>query len=327
MKRNRLALDIAKNVFQGVFSRGRSRVDWTKRWRRSQLAAAVAKLEPCLVVMEACGGAHYWARTFMEMGHEVLLLPAQHVGPYRQGQKNDVTDARAILEASYRPGLHSVPVKNEDQQVLQALYTVRRRQIRARTALSNQVRGLLVEFGVVLPRGLNMLRAQLPAVLERLPAELRHLMADQYSELVDLDDKIETLTKKLKRLAQGREDCRRLMRLPGIGEITAVLLVAHCQPVAYRNGRSYAASLGLVPRQHSSGDRVRLHGMTKSGNKELRMLLIHGGRSVLRWAKDRDDAISRWGLAVSERRGMNKATVAIANKLARQAWAELRNAA
>ncbi len=327
MKVKRLALDVAKGVFQGVWSSGRSHVEWTKRWRRSQVLGAVARLEPCLVVMEACGGSHYWAREFKKLGHEVMLLPAHHVAPYRQGQKNDTSDALAVLEASYRALLKPVAVKSEAQQKLQALYVVRRRLINQRTALSNQTRGLLAEFGVVLARGLGVLRRQLPGIVEQLDAELGWLMLSQYEELVQLDERIDGLTRQLKRIARNRADCRRLMTLRGVGEITAILLVAHCCPQAYRNGRGYAASLGVVPRQHSSGDRVRLYGMTKTGNAELRMLLIHGGRSVLRTADRHDDALSRWALAVAQRRGKNKAAVAVANKLARQAWAELKRVA
>ncbi len=327
MKGNRLAIDIAKGVFQGVMASSRSKVQWNKRWRRGQMLRVISRLERCVIVMEACGSSHYWAREFEDMGHEVLLLPAQHVKAYRQGQKNDVTDAYAILEASYRADLRSVPVKSEAQQKLQSLYMVRRRLIGARTALSNQTRGLLGEFGVVLPKGLSVLRKQLPGIIEGLDDELGWLMIQQYEELVDLDERIDALTRRLKRIALEREDCRRLMKLPGIGAITAVLLVAHCSPGAYRNGRGYAASLGMIPRQEGTGGRVRLYGVVKTGNRELKTLLIHGGRSVLRWAPQREDAISRWALGVSERRGKNKAAVAVANKLARQAWAELSKAA
>lgn len=324
MKSKRLAIDIAKGVFQGVLATGRSRMVWKKRWQRSQLRRAVAQLAPCLIVMEACGSAHYWAREFERLGHEVILLPPHHVKPYRQGQKNDVTDALAILEASYRADLRAVPVRSEAQQKLQALYVVRRRLISQRTALSNQTRGLLAEFGVVMSGGLGVLRRELPRLIEDLDDDLGWLMQRQYDELVALDARIVEMTKRLAQIAREREDCRRLMRLPGIGEITAVLLVGHCCPGAYRNGRGYAASLGLVPRQDSSGEKTRLYGMTKTGNRELRMLLIHGGRSVLRYAKSKpEEKIACWGLAVSERRGKNKAVVAIANKLARHAWAEL----
>lgn len=327
MKDRRLAVDIAKGVFQGVLAEGRSKVVWKKRWRRARFLDALAQLAPCLVVIEACGSAHYWAREIRQLGHEVMLLPAHHVKPYRQGQKNDVTDALAILEASYRAQLRPVPVKSEAQQVLQSVYRVRRRLIGQRTALSNQTRGLLGEFGHVFPRGLATLRRELPALLETLDPVLAGLMRDQYEELCALDERIAGLTRQLERMAKADEGCVRLMRLPGIGPITASLLVAHCCPQGYKNGRSYSAVLGLVPRQHSSGERVRLFDLTRTGNTELRMLLIHGGRSVVRRMDHNEDEISRFARGVCARRGKNKAAVAVANKLARQAWAELRQVA
>ncbi len=327
MKDRRLAIDLAKGVFQGVMAEERSRVVWKRRWRRTHLLHKLAQLEPCRVVMEACGSAHYWAREISRLGHEVVLIPAHHVTPYRQGQKNDVTDALAILEASYRAEIRPVPAKTEAQQVLQSVYQVRRRLVRQRTALSNQTRGLLGEFGHVMPRGLATLRRQLPVLVETLDPVLAELMQGQYDELCALNARIERLTRQLTRMAQADAGCQRLMQLPGIGPITASLLVAHCCPQAYRNGRGFSASLGLVPRQHSSGDRVRLSGLTRSGNKELRVLLIHGGRSVVRRMDNHDDELSRFARGVCERRGKNKAAVAVANKLARQAWAELRRAA
>jgi transposase len=194
MKTTRLGLDIAKGVFQAVLVAERSRLVWKRRWRRQQVVSELAKLEPTLVVMEACGSAHYWAREIEALGHRVWLLPAQHVRVYRQGQKDDVTEALAIVEASYRAELHPVPIKSEAQQELKLVYQVRRRLIRARTTLANQTRGELSEFGIVLPRGLSVLRRELPTRL----------------------------------------------------------LVAHCCPHAYRNGRSYAAVLGLVPRHDTA---------------------------------------------------------------------------
>lgn len=327
MKDRRLAIDIAKGVFQGVLVEGRSQVVWKKRWRRARLLSELAQLERCLVVMEACGSAHYWAREIHQLGHEVMLIPAHHVTPYRQGQKNDVTDALAILEASYRAHLRPVPVKSEEQQVLQSVYRVRRRLIGQRTALSNQTRGLLGEFGYVFPQGLASLRRRLPALMDELEPALAALMRGQYEELCALDERIGALTRQLERMARSHEGCVRLMRLPGIGPITASLLVAHCCPQGYKNGRSYSAVLGLVPRQHSSGERVKLSGLTRTGNKELRMLLIHGGRSVVRRMDHNEDEFSRFARGVCERRGKNKAAVAVANKLARQAWAELRQVA
>lgn len=327
MKITRVGMDIAKGVFQAVAVGERSQLVWKRRWRRAQVLTELAKLEPTLVVMEACGSAHYWAREITKLGHRVWLLPPQQVRAYRQGQKDDTNDAFAIVEASYRADLHPVAIKSEEQQELQLLYRVRYRLIRARTALANQTRGALAEFGVVMRCGLRVLRRQLPGLIESLRPALGALMAQQYEELVALDARIATVTKQLERCAAQHEGCRRLMELPGVGPITAVLLVAHCCPQAYRNGRTYAAVLGLVPRHDNSADRIRLSRITKRGQTDLRTLLIHGGRSVVKYAARHEDPLSCWARAVAARRGKNRAAVAVANKLARYAWAELKRSA
>ncbi len=327
MKDIRLGLDIAKGVFQAVLVQDRSQVLWKKRWRREQLLAQIAQLPPCLIVMEACASSNYWGREFQRLGHQVNLLPAHHVSAYRQGQKNDVSDAMAIVEASYRAQINVVSIKSEEQQMLQALYMIRRRLIGQRTSLSNQIRGLLGEFGIVMPKGLSVVRKHVPELLERLQPALSEMMRELHEELCALDERIERISKQLESLSRVHAVSKNLQRLPGIGPITASLLIAHCTAQAYKNGRSYSAVLGLVPRQHSSGERVRLYGITRTGNQELRMLLIHGGRAVVRRMEHNDDPISRFARGVSERRGKNKAVVAVANKLARQAWAELKRAA
>lgn len=327
MHARRLGLDIAKGVFQAALVEGRSIQVWNRRWRRQQVLRELAQLEPLLVVMEACGSSMYWAREIGKLGHVVWLLPPQHVKPYRQGQKNDATDARAIVEASYRTALHPVPVKSEAQQELQAVGQMRRRLIGARTALANQTRGILAEFGIVVAQGLTTLRRQLPLLLERARPTLAELLRLQCAELRDLDARIDAVTKLLERMAAADERCQRLLRLRGIGPITAVALVAHCCPQAYPNGRTYAAVLGVVPRHDGSGERTRLSRITKAGRSELRTLLIHCGRSIVRTAHRHDDELSRWVCEVAARRGKNKAAVAAANKLARHAWAELRRVA
>ena len=327
MHPKRIGLDLAKNVFQAVLVAQQSKVIWSRRWRRSQVVQELSQLEPLLVVMEACGSAHHWARQIVELGHTVWLLPPQHVRAYRQGQKNDHTDALAIVEASYRANVHPVPIKSEVQQELQAASQVRRRLIRSRTALVNQTRGILAEFGVVVPQGVGALRKALPALIESLRPTLAELIRAQYDELCALDRRIDLMTRSLEQMANTIPACHQLMALRGIGPITAVALVAHCCPQAYPNGRIYAAVLGVVPRHTASGERVRLSRMTGAGRSELRMLLIHGGRSVVRTAHRHDDALSRWAREVAVRRGKNKAAVAVANKLARYAWAELRRVA
>jgi transposase len=327
MHTRRIGLDLAKNVFQAVLVEGQSKVVWSRRWRRGEVLRELGQLEPQLVVMEACGSAHYWAREIVGLGHQVWLLPAQHVRPYRQGQKNDQTDALAIVEASYRANLHPVPIKNEVQQELQAISQIRRRLIQSRTALVNQTRGILAEFGIVAPQGVAVLRKALPGLIERMRPVLAGLIQQQYDELIALDARIEGVTRSLEQLAASIPACQRLMKLRGIGPITAVALVAHCCPQAYPSGRIYSSVLGLVPRHTASGERVRLSRLTRAGRSELRMLLIHGGRSVVRTAHRHDDELSRWAREIAARRGQNKAAVAVANKLARYAWAELRRAA
>lgn len=327
MKGMRVAIDIAKGVFEVVVANGRSKVEFKKRWRRSQLLKELSRLAPCVVAMETCGSAHYWGREIRKLGHEVLLIPAHRVTPYRQGQKNDGSDAMAVLEASYRAELKPVPVKSEAQQRLQSVYGIRDRLLRHRTALSNQIRGLLAEFGHVLPKGLGVVRRRLPELLEELHPDFARMMRGEYEELCYLDERIKKVTQELERMAAEHEACQRLIRLPGIGPITAVLLVAHCCPAVYRNGRSYSAVLGLVPRQHSSGDRIRLSRITRTGQRELRTLLIHGGRSVVRYCDRHEHQMAVFARGVRDRRGKNIAAVAVANKLARQAWAELSKAA
>lgn len=327
MHSNRIGLDLAKNVFQAVLVAKQSKVIWSRRWRRGQVLQELAQLEPLLVVMEACGSAHYWAREILALGHTVWLLPPQHVRPYRQGQKNDHADALAIVEASYRANLRPVPVKSEVQQELQAAAQIRRRLMRSRTALVNQTRGILAEFGKIVPQGIAELRKALPGLIEQLRPLLAELVSQQYEELRALDERIAAATRRLERMAKTIPACEQLMALPGIGPITAVALVAHCCPQAYPSGRVYSAVLGLVPRHDGSGERIRLSRLTKAGQSELRTLLIHGGRSVVRTAHRHEDELSRWARGISARRGKNKAAVAVANKLARYAWAELRRAA
>jgi len=201
MKGTRLAIDLAKGVFQAVLADGRSKVVSKQRWRRSEVLKKVARLQPCVVVMEACASAHYWGREFQHLGHEVVLIPPHHVKPYRQGQKNDLTDALAILEASYRADLKPVTVKSEAQQKLQMAYRIRQRLIGNRTALSNQIRGHLAEFGIVLPRGLATVRRQLPALIETLDADQAAMLWLQYEELVAVDQRIREVTRRLGRMS------------------------------------------------------------------------------------------------------------------------------
>jgi transposase len=275
--------------------------------------------------MEACGGAHDWGRRCQAWGHTVKLLAPQYVKAFCRGAKNDRNDARAICEAARQPGLPAVAVKSEEQQHWQALHRVRALTQKQRTMVANQLRGLLGEHGVVVARGHGSLRRALPAVLERLPALLRGALQMQYEQLCTLDRQLAALEREVRRLAQGSAQCQALMRERGVGALIATATTAEVADArVFHNGRQFAAYLGLVPRQHSTGGRARLLGISKRGDHYLRGLLVHGARAALRTASRHDDPVSRWACAVAERRGMNRATVALANKLARRLWATLR---
>lgn len=322
-----LGIDLAKQVFElhGLAADGSSVLK--RRLRRKQLLAFMARLPACTVVMEACGGAQYWAREFGSLGHEARLMAAQSVKPYRQGQKNDANDAQAIAIAACAPGARFVAIKSQEQQVLQGLSRIRSRLVEQRTQLSNQARGLLAEFGIILPKGLATVRRALPKVIEdpRLPEELALIVSELHEELQQLDERINTYKRRLERLVSTQADGRRLLVQQGVGPMSAASLLAKLgDGRAYRDGRQFSASIGLVPRQHSSGETVRLGPITKQGDPELRRLLVHGARSVIRHLGDKRDRDSRWLRALVERRGKNRAAVALANKMARRAWALVR---
>ena len=323
-----VGIDIAKNVvcIHGVDARGHVVVK--KRLARQKVLPFIAQLPPCLIGMEASGGAHYWAREFTQLGHTVKLMAPQFVKPYVQSQKNDPNDAAGICEAVERPRMRGVPVKSIPQQDVQALHRIRERQITARTALINQIRGLLTEYGIVIPQRASQVRHKLPMVLEDaengLTATAREWLHALAEELQALDQRIAATDQQIERVFEADEACQRLAQLPGIGPLTATALVAAVgDATEFKNGRQFAAWLGLVPRQHSTGGKTTLLGMTKRGNCYLRTLLIHGARAVLRVVDRKTDTRSRWLQGVKARRGMNCASVAQANKTARVAWALL----
>ena len=322
-----LAIDLAKEVYQvhGVDERGE--VVLQKRLRRAQLPAFLVQSPRCEVVMEACAGAHYWGRQARTFGHEARLIPPQYVKPFSRRQKNDRNDAEAIACAARQPRMPVVPIKSEEHQTVMALHRIRSRLMKERIGLTNQLHGLAGEFGLVLPRGLEKLRHELTAAMDqgRLPALLREVFADQLEHLTQIAAQLQKITLRLEELARVSEPCQRLMRHRGVGPLIATAFAAEvCDPSAFKNGRQAAAWLGLVPRQHSSGDRTQLLGITKRGNCYLRKLLVHGARAALRFAPRHPDQFGRWMLAVKERRGSNRAAVAIANKTARHLWATLR---
>lgn len=323
-----LAIDLAKQVFQlhGVDARGVCVL--RRQVRRAQLLRFAAQLPPCTLAMEACGGAHEWGRRFERLGHQVKLIAPQFVKPFVKGNKTDRNDAEAICEAAQRPGMHFVALKTVDQQQVLALHRLRSAAVKNRTALANQLRGLLAEFGLVIPQGLHQLRRELPTLLEdadnSLPPLLREELAVQRQRLRELDAEVQRLTERIEQQARTDPRTQMLMQRRGVGPLIASAFAAELgQPRAFKNGRQVAAWLGLVPRQHSSGGKPILLGISKRGDAYLRTLLIHGARAAMRTAPGHDDPASQWALNVKARRGTHKATVALANKMARQLWAQL----
>jgi len=296
--------------------------------KRRDLLSVLAQYPDANIAMEACSGSNYWGRTLQSRDYTVSLIPPIHVKPFVKGNKTDRNDAFAITEAARRPGLHTVTPRSLDQTDMAMLHRIRHRRVNARNALSNQLRGLLSEYGIVLPPGSGALRQKLPELIEDADNELtaiaRALVADVHGEWLEIDNAIKRLDNQLHVHVTQSQDAQRLMTIKGVGEKTASALVAYAgQGEAYRNGRHFSANLGLVPKEHSSGGQQRLGGITKRGNRYLRRLLIQGAWSVLRNAQRSTDRLSRWAVAVSERRGKHKAVAAIANKLARIAWSVL----
>lgn len=325
-----IGMDLAKNVFHLVCCDKRGKIVKKRMLKRHQVLTHFANLSPCLIGMEACGGAHYWARELIALGHEVKLIPAQHVKAFLRGNKNDYNDALAIAEAVTRPEMRFVGIKSIEQQDIQALVRLRAGRIKDRTALGNQLRGLLAEYGIVLPRGVSVLRRRLPELLEEaengLTDRFRHLLASGYEQLKQLDSCISEYAKELQQWSQQQDACQRLQSIPGFGPIVAAVffsVIGDAQ--AFQRGRDVSASLGLVPRQHSSGGKERLLGISKRGDSYLRSLLVHGARAVVIQAAKKDDRLSQWINKLRAQRGYNKATVALANKMARMGWAILHN--
>jgi transposase len=320
-----LGIDLAKQIFHVVGLDDTGNVVLRKRIPRSALMPFIAQLPPVVIGMEACGGAHYWARRFREHGHSVKLMAPQFVKPYVKTNKHDMADAEAIGEAVTRPTMRFVPIKELAQQDFQALHRVRERLVKARTALINEIRGLLGEYGIVLPQGITKFRKGLLPMLEKAQAKLtalgREIFRQLYEEWLTLEKQLVYYNKQLEAICQAHPVCQRLLTIPGIGPLTATALVAAVtEATHFKNGRQLAAWLGLVPRQHSTGGKPRLLGISKRGDRYLRKLLVHGARATLRWIKLKSGRRSQWVRALIERRGTNRAVVALANKNARIAW-------
>jgi transposase len=323
-----LGIDLAKLVFHVVGMDDSGHVVLRKRLARSALLTFIANVPPLRIGMEACGSAHYWARRFREYGHDVRLIAPQFVKPYVKSPKSDARDAEAICEAVTRPTMRFVPIKRVEQQDLQALHRIRERLMKARTALVNEIRGLLSEYGIVLPQGVAKLRALIVEKLEEEQRKLTPLSAELFRQLYDeflaLEKRLAYYDEKLATIGQAHPECQRLQTIPGIGPVSATALIAAIGDVTqFKNGRQLAAWLGLVPREHSTGGTPRLLGISKRGDRYLRKLLVHGARATLRWVDTKCDDRSRWLKALIARRGKNRAAVALANKNARIVWALL----
>lgn len=328
MQTTTVGLDLAKSVFcvHGIDAHGH--VTLRKTIRRSKLLELFAQLPACVIGMEACSGAQHWARALLALGHTPRIMAAEFVTPYRHGGKNDSNDAAAICEAVTRPTTRFVPIKSVEQQAVLAVHRVRQGLVEERTALVNRLRGLLSEYGIVIAAGIDRLRRALPEVLEDgdngVPSVARAVFADVAEQLRELDARIAAYDRRLTALARASEPAQRLMQIDGVGAITATAIVASIGDAkVFRNGRQFAAWLGLVPRQHSTGGKQRLGAITKHGDVYLRTLLIHGSRAVLRVTSKRDDAKSRWVENLRRRRPENVAAVALAAKHARIIWALL----
>jgi transposase len=328
-----LGIDLAKNIFQlhGADSKGKAVLK--KRFSREQLSAFAANLPSCKIVMEACGSANYWARKFMSQGHEVKLISPQFVKPFVKSNKNDRNDAQAIVEASSRPSMRYVTPKTVEQQDMQSLLRLRDACMQMRTKLGNQLRGLLAEYGVVIPQGMSRLRKQLAALLGGLdePAEgevtdyLRELLFIPYELLQKIESQITEYDKKIAQVAKANQACQRIQQIEGVGLVTAIAIVSTMgSPNDFKNGRHFAAFLGLVPKQSSSGSRQRLLGISKRGDNYTRQVLIHGARSVVNYASKKSDKRSVWVNRLKQRAGTNRTCVALANKNARIIWALLK---
>jgi transposase len=323
-----VGIDLAKNVFavHGVDESGKPALA-NPRVPRAKLLEMVAHLPRCRIGMEACSGGHHWAREFSKFGHDVHLIAAKFVTPYRMSGKrgkNDAADAAAICEAVTRPNMRFVPIKSVEQQSVLFLHRARQGYVDERTAIINRIRGLLSELGIVLPLKAATVRQAAHVHLEDLPGWCNTVVGDLLSELTHLDERIKTYDRYIAKVAKQDSLATSLMRLCGVGPVTASAIVATIGKAHdFACGRQFCAWLGLVPGQHSSGGKQRLGRITKAGDPYLRTLLVMGAKAVLQTAKSKNDTLSRWALAVQERRGYWKAVVAIAAKNARMCWAML----
>jgi transposase len=325
MNHTLIGLDLAKNVFHAVKLDRHGNQTWRKKLSRLQLKRYFANRKPTKIAMEACGGSHYWARLFGTMGHEVVLLPPKHVKAYLRGQKNDYNDAQAIAEAAHHGSIRPVVVKTVERQDEQAFHRLRRQRVSQQTRLANQIRGLLGEYGVIIPKGVSHVRNAIPGILEDgengLTARFRELLHRDYQQFLVLDEELKWFGERLLQQARQDEVCRNLQEIPGFGPVVSSAVKCWMgDGRQFRRGRDASAALGVVPRQYSSGDKDRLYGITKKGDRYTRSLVVNGARSVVAHASRKSDALSCWINRLVASRGYNKAVIALANKLIRIAW-------
>jgi transposase len=322
-----VGVDLAKNVIQVSVVSARGKELSNRSLSRSKFAELLGKQKLALVAFEACASSHYWARAAQRHGHEVRIIPAKFVAPFRQGHKTDSNDALAVAEAARRPSIKEAPMKTVEQQGLQAMHRSRQLLVQESTALSNHLRGLLMEFGVVIPQGFASLLRAVPEILEdgenELPDLYRPTLHRMYSRLLGLREDIQVMTKEVDRLAKNHPVCKKLMALEGVGPIGALLLYATMgSGAAFSGSREFAAYLGLAPRQYSSGGKTNIVGLSKKiGNSRLRSVLILGARSYVYKLKEPKSSKDKWLKANIERNGESRAAVALANKNVRTAWA------
>jgi transposase len=324
----RVGVDLAKNIFHIHAVDEDEKTIWQGKYTRKNWINAIVKRTPqtAIIGMEACGSAHHWARELSKLGYEVKLVAAQFVKPYVKTNKNDKVDAEAICEAINRPNMRFVTVKTVEQQDLQSMHRIREELISQRTAKANQIRGLTAEYGIVAPVGICHLRKCVPLWLEDAENSLsylfRELLQIMYDELLLLNERIDCITNKIKNSVNNSLAAQRLMKITGIGPLVcSALLIDLGDGRAFKKGRDFAASLGLVPRQHSTGGQNRLLGISKRGNGYLRKLLVHGARSAFRHVNDKADPLSLWIKKLSQTKHANVAIIALANKIARISWA------
>jgi transposase len=323
---NLISIDLAKNVFQVCLLNEHNKVLFNKKVRRAKLFKTVLMLDATRIVMEACYSSNHWGRLFQNHGYKVDLVPPHQAKPFLTGNKNDQNDVIAIAEASRRPKATFVAVKSLEQQDVQSLDRIRDRLVKGRTAVANQLRGLLAEYGVIIEKKIALLRREIPFVLEDAENQLtvvsREFIYELYQELLFLDEAIAKNETKAASLLSQNDDYRRLQTIPGIGPIVGRAIICSVNDAnQFKNGRQMAAWIGITPKQHASGEQSRMGGISKRGNQALRKQLIHGARAVVRWCEDKDDELSLWLQKLLKTKPTAKVVVALANKIARIAWA------